>query len=205
MRNVVILFCVIMAFVSLSCKENRIVMTQEEISLINDGADTMRMRVLSIENEKDSLFLRLQAKDLDVEKISTDEALQKLIKRMVVTLDDEGGVGLAAPQVGISRNLFLFMRISDPGAPYQVAINPKIIAHPEERICFEDDGCLSIPNRSGNSLRYAYVDVEYYNEKGERIQERLSGHSRDTDFTGIIFQHEFDHLEGVLYIDKLAD
>lgn len=201
----IIVLCVLMVMIASSCKQDKLMMTQEEISLINDGADTLRMRVLSIENEKDSLFLRLLAKDLDVEKIATDEALQKLIKRMVVTLDDEGGVGLAAPQVGISRNLFLFMRISDPGAPYQVAINPKIVGHPDETVCFEDDGCLSVPNRSGNSLRYAYVNVEYYNEKGERIQERLSGHSRDTDFTGIIFQHEFDHLEGVLYIDKLAD
>lgn len=204
MRNI-ILFCTVMALVLLSCKHDRMMMTKDEISLIEEGTESERMRVLSIENETDSLFLRLKASDLDTVQIVADEALQKLIKRMIVTLDDEGGVGLAAPQVGVSRNLFLFMRISDPKAPYQVAINPKIVGHPDETICFENDGCLSIPNRSGNSLRYAYVDVEYYNEKGELIKERLSGHSRQTDFTGIIFQHEFDHLEGVLYIDKLAD
>ena len=201
----IILLCVLMVLIAGSCKQEKIKMTQEEIALINKGASTERMRVLSVENIEDSLFLRLKAKDIDTMQIASDAVLQKLIKRMIVTLDDEGGVGLAAPQVGVSRNLFLFMRISDPKAPYQVAINPKIVGHPDETICFENDGCLSIPNRSGNSLRYAYVDVEYYNEKGELIKERLSGHSRQTDFTGIIFQHEFDHLEGVLYIDKLAD
>lgn len=54
-------------------------------------------------------------------------------------------------------------------------------------------------------MRYPWIDVEYYNEKGELKQERLSGYSRETDFTGIIFQHEFDHLQGVLFIDKLCE
>lgn len=204
MRNLMLL-CGVLLFLTTSCKQNEKAMTREEIDLINEGSESERMRVLSIENVQDSLFLRLQAKDIDTVKIAEDESLQKLIKRMVVTLDDEGGVGLAAPQVGISRNLFLFMRISNPEAHYQVAINPRIISHPEEKVCFENDGCLSVPNRSGKSLRYAHVDVEYYNEKGELIKERLSGHSRLTDYTGIVFQHEFDHLEGVLYIDKLVD
>lgn len=195
----------IIAFMITSCQITKLGMTDKEISLINEGPENERMRVLSIENLQDSIFLRSKAQDVDTDHIKTDENLQKLIKRMIVTLDDEGGVGLAAPQLGIGRNIFLFTRISDPRGPYQVAINPRIVGHPEEKVCFENDGCLSIPNRSGNSMRYAYVDVVYYNEKGEKIEERLSGHSRQTDYTGIIFQHEYDHLEGILYIDKLCD
>ena len=74
-----------------------------------------------------------------------------------------------------------------------------------ETICFEGDGCLSVPDLSGSTKRYAWIDVEYYNEKGELIKERLSGQSRGSDFTGVIFQHEFDHLQGILFIDRLFD
>lgn len=200
-----LLFSSILILVVSSCDKSKQTMTDKEISLINDGAESERMRVLTIDNQEDSLFLRSKSQDIDTSNIAQDRNLQKLIKRMAVTLDDEGGVGLAAPQVGIGRNLFLFMRISDPYKPYQVAINPKIVAHPDTMVCFENDGCLSIPDISGTSMRYAFVDVEYYNEKGELIKERLSGHSRNTDYTGIIFQHEYDHLLGVLFTDKLCD
>ena len=87
----------------------------------------------------------------------------------------------------------------------EVAINPRIVNKPDETICFEGDGCLSIPGQSGNSVRYAWIEVEYLNAKGEMVRERLEGFSRKTDFTGIVFQHEFDHLRGVLYTDKLYE
>lgn len=120
-------------------------------------------------------------------------------------MEAESGVGIAAPQVGILRNVFLFTRIDKPEKPVEVAINPRIINYSSEKVCFERDGCLSIPDQSGNSLRYKWVEVEYLNEKGESIRETLKGYERSGDFTGIIFQHEFDHLNGILYTDKLCN
>lgn len=187
-----------------ACKTNETAMTKEEINLINDGTADSTFYVLQTTEESDSLFLRLKAKDLDINEIQKNEDLQLLVKRMKATLIEKQGVGLAAPQIGISRNLFIFVRVDQPDSyPVHVAINPKIVNHPNETICFEGDGCLSIPDTSGNSIRYPWIDVQYYNEKGELVEERLSGDSRSTDFTGIIFQHEFDHLQGVLFTDKL--
>lgn len=174
-----------------------------EKSLIRNGDSTTPFRVLKIDNEHDSLFLRTPSKDLDLLENKEDIAL--LIARLRTTMAVESGVGIAAPQVGIGRNLFLFTRINDPDHPVVAAINPRIVNRPAETICFERDGCLSIPGISGNTDRYAWVDVEYTNEEGQLIRERLEGYSRQGNFTGVVFQHEFDHLQGVLFIDKLCD
>jgi len=180
-------------------------MTKEEIALVNNGEIGTPYKVLLTDNKEDSLFLRQKATDLDINGIAENKDLQLFIERLKMTLAVESGVGIAAPQVGLGRNLFLFMRIDKPGIPVQVAINPKIVNHAEETICFQNDGCLSVPEISGDTKRYPWLDVEYYDEKGELIKERLSGHSREGDFTGVIFQHEFDHLQGVLFIDRLCE
>ncbi|QIK59552.1 peptide deformylase [Dysgonomonas sp. HDW5A] len=176
--------------------------TQDEKDLINSGTTETPFRVLKVTDQQDSIFLRQKCSD--IENINESEDLQLLIDRLKATMAAESGVGIAAPQVGIARNVFLFTRIDKANYPVIVAINPKIVNHPEETICFERDGCLSIPGISGNSIRYPWVDVEYTDENGNLVQERLEGYSRESDFTGIIFQHEFDHLQGVLFIDKLC-
>ncbi|SHF53178.1 peptide deformylase [Dysgonomonas macrotermitis] len=174
----------------------------KEKALINSGNEITPFRVLKVTDKEDSLFLRTPCVDFDLNRDKKEIAL--LIARLKVTMAEESGVGIAAPQVGIGRNLFLFMRIDIPEHPVVAAINPKIVNRPEETVCFERDGCLSIPGISGNSVRYPWVDVEYTNEEGQLVRERLQGYSRQTDFTGVIFQHEFDHLQGVLFIDKLC-
>lgn len=202
----VVICLLILALASIySCNEVKNNMTETEIKLINHGSADSAFYVLQTTEEIDSLFLRMKCKDFDPKVIAQNKDLQLLIERMKTTLLEEEGVGLAAPQVGISRNLFLFMRIDKPDYPVQVAINPRIVNHPEETVCFEGDGCLSIPDESGDTNRYPWIEVEYYDEKGELHKEKLSGYSRDTDFTGVIFQHEFDHLQGVLFIDRLCD
>lgn len=179
-------------------------LTEIEKKIINSESADVPFYVLQTPIEADSAFLRLKAKDVEPSTIREDKDLSLLIARMKSTLIKEDGVGLAAPQIGVSRNIFLFMRIDHPDSLIvTTAINPKIIDHSTETVCFEGDGCLSIPNAQGNSIRYPWVDVEYYTENGELVRERLSGYSRDSDFTGVIFQHEYDHLQGVLFTDKL--
>ncbi len=177
--------------------------TEREIEIIRNGDIETRFRVLLTTDAIDSFVLRMKSSDVNIDSITTDEDLQLLIKRLIVTMKEAGGVGIAAPQVGVLKNIFIFMRIDKPGFPIQVAINPRIVNHPNETVCFEGDGCLSIPNISANSIRYPWVEVEYWDENGDFHKEKLMGYSREYDFTSIIFQHEFDHLNGVLFTDKI--
>ncbi|GHV66453.1 hypothetical protein FACS1894199_09910 [Bacteroidia bacterium] len=193
-----------------SCATNTFTATEK--SVIHEQSAMTPFRVLKVTNKEDSIVLRTACKDIidsknpiDIQKLVADTTLKHLISRLIVTLATEDGVGIAAPQVGISKNLFLFLRLNQPDEPICVAINPKIVNHPDTTVCFERDGCLSIPDAQGNSVRYPWVDVEYYNEKGELIREHLEGYSRQTTFTAIIFQHEYDHLQGILFTDSLCE
>lgn len=198
--NKTTLILIVTLIIFSACKNiNR--MTKEEIALIEEADTQSPMRVLIINNAEDSLILRRKSKDVDFKKDKI--VLQKLISRLKATMTEESGVGIAAPQVGILRNIFLFTRIDKPDHSVEVAINPKIIAYSDENFVFEGDGCLSVPERKGNSVRHKWIDVEYLNEAGYLMRERLFANSRLEDFTGVIFQHEYDHLNGILYIDKL--
>ena len=172
-------------------------------ALIRSGTAETPFRVLQVTDKQDSFLLRKPCNDL--KNFAADPSFHLLLARLKTTLETENGVGIAAPQVGISKNLFLFMRLDLPDKPVQVAVNPKITRHPDTMVCFERDGCLSVPDCSGNSLRYPWIEVEYFNEQGEKIQERLEGYSRRDTFTAIIFQHEYDHTKGILFTDKLCE
>ena len=176
--------------------------TEKEKEIINSGSIDMPFRVLLITEKEDSVILRQKCEDIT--PVTDNEDLKLLIERLKVTMEIEAGVGIAAPQIGVCKNVFLFTRIDEPDFPVVAVINPKIVNHPNETVCFERDGCLSIPDASGNSVRYAWVDVEYTNEDGELVRERLEGYSRAGNFTGVVFQHEYDHLQGVLFTDKLC-
>ena len=177
--------------------------TAEEREFILSGSVDEPFRVLQITNQEDSI--RLRALSVNIRNYENDSVFQHFIKRLKSTLHATGGVGIAASQVGIKRNVFLFMRIELPDEPIVVAINPRIIATPDTTICFRNDGCLSIPRIRGNSTRYPWIEVEYFNLKGEKITEKLIGYNRPNNFTNIIFQHEYDHTKGVWFIDRLCE
>jgi peptide deformylase len=177
-------------------------LTKEEKVLINSGGANESFRVLLTVDKKDSLILRQKAKTIEITRDADD--LKLLVARLKCTLATKKGVGIAAPQVGILRNIFIIVRVDKPGMPVEAMINPEIVSHPDETVCFEGDGCLSIPELRGNSVRYPWIEVEYFNENGDKIREKLTGHSRNDNFAAIIFQHEYDHLQGILFIDKLC-
>ena len=197
----IVLICLLT--LNISCMQSNKITTIEKTLIMQLPVDSA-FDVLLTTNETDSIFLREKSRDIPVDEINTVE-IQTLIKRMEETLVVEEGVGLASPQIGIQRNLFLFMRLDKPDNPIEVAINPVMVAHSEKMICFEGDGCLSIPGERGTTSRYDWIDVEYYNSDGVLIQEKLHSGARGGDFTGVIFQHEFDHLNGILFIDRLVD
>lgn len=200
MQKYLLLLCTLFLLYSCNTLQK---MTNSEIKHIESANALTPFRVLLTTNEQDLKILRRPCKDINFGK--DGENVEKLISRMKATMFAESGVGIAAPQIGISRNIFLFVRVDQPNAPVEVAINPKIVNHPDETICFERDGCLSIPNVAGNSIRYPWIEVEYLNENGKKIREKLVGYSRQDNFVAVIFQHEFDHLQGVLFTDKLCE
>jgi peptide deformylase len=131
-----------------------------------------------------------------------DEHIQQLIDDLITTVIQANGVGIAAPQVAESYRLLIVA--SRPNARYPDApemeptamINPRIIAHSAE-IVKGWEGCLSVPGIRGFVPRYQTIEVEYTDRYGQLQQQKL------TDFVARIFQHEYDHLDGFVFVDRL--
>ena len=129
---------------------------------------------------------------------SFDSKLHKLLDDMAETLIESGGVGLAAPQIGINRRVVAVQRFDKEGEPFEVYPNISIIETSEE-LAPGPEGCLSVPNQRHEVMRHTWVTIQYYSlQEHKVIQERIEG------FTAVIFQHEVDHLSGVLYIDRVT-
>lgn len=122
-----------------------------------------------------------------------DDKFRELIEEMYAEMYKSDGVGLAAPQAGMPYKFF----VMDDGENKRAVINPIIKTFSEEKIIFEE-GCLSIPEIFAEIERPRTITVEYFNENGEKIEEEL------TDYSARVFQHEFDHLNGILFTDKLS-
>ena len=128
----------------------------------------------------------------EVENI--DNEILEILDNMVETMHEAKGVGLAAPQVGISKRMF----VCDQGdGVVRKVINPIITPMTDKLMDFEE-GCLSVPGIYKKVQRPEKIKIDYLNEKGEKVSEEVEG------FLAIIMQHEFDHLEGKMFIDHLS-
>ena len=138
-----------------------------------------------------------------VTKVS-DDNLQQLIDALLTTSMNANGVGIAAPQVAQSYRLFVICSHPNPrypDAPWMeptVMINPRLISHSEETVKGWE-GCLSVPGVRGLVPRYQAIAVEYLDRYGKLH------HQEFTDFVARIFQHELDHLNGILFIDRIEN
>ena len=170
--------------------------TAEERALIERQPAVMR--VLTIADSADAAVLREKSRELPAPALA-DPLYAELAAKMVatVTSPEQDGVGIAGPQVGVLRRIVAVQRFDKEGEPFEVYPNIRIIAQrgePEPGA----EGCLSVPDRRGTVLRYRDIDILYTDPAtGRDTTERIEG------FTAVIFQHETDHLDGVLYIDKL--
>ena len=200
MKKNILYFILVLVICMASCSKKK-TFSKDELTLIRGGAADTTFRILEVTNEQDLAILRKQSSDFND---FTAPDFKLFIERLKTTLINEDGVGIAAPQVGVLKNIFLVVRVDKQEEPIEAIINPKIISHSENTICFNDDGCLSIPDIVGNSMRYPWIEVEYQDINGNSIRERLEGYSRDDNFMSIIFQHEYDHLIGILFTDKLC-
>ena len=167
-------------------------MTAEEISYIND---TAARHLLQNDVEKDNEILR----KVSVPAKLRAEGYDVLEKFMLESLGT--GVGIAAPQVGVNRRVIMVQRFDKEEKPFEFFYNIEIKkTHGEKVVGWE--GCLSIPAGYGQVERWQDIDIEYDAEVDGKIvrkSENIKG------FTAVIFQHETDHLNGILFIDKKTD
>lgn len=171
-------------------------LTKEEIALIKAKSSKTPMRVLLTTSSADTKILREVSKDLDPK----DPMTLLLSERMYATVQDElsKGVGIAAPQIGINRNAIWVQRFDKEGQPFEFYINPKITWY-SSILRHGREGCLSIPDQFGKVYRSLALQLNYFDLEGNHYEEIIEG------FTAVIFQHEFDHLIGKLFIDRIEE
>jgi peptide deformylase len=121
------------------------------------------------------------------------EEIRSLGFEMIEIMTENEGIGLAAPQVGELKRIIVVQ--TEKGS--EIFINPKIIKKSKETI-IDEEGCLSFPGLFLKIKRAKEVEIEALNERGEKIQVRAEG------LPARIFQHEIDHLDGILFIDRLS-
>ncbi len=169
--------------------------TREEKQLLGAREDVMR--VLTVNNQEDSLILRTSCTWLSDEDLQSPE-FRNLSEKLVatVTSPEQDGVGIAGPQVGILRRVIAVQRFDKEGEPFEVYPNIAVIETRGETV-EGPEGCLSIPGWRGMVPRYRDITIKY------TVPETLCDTTEQvTGFTAVIFQHENDHLAGILYTDR---
>lgn len=138
-------------------------------------------------------ILRVKAKDVE----SFDEELKTLIEDMAETMYDAPGIGLAAPQIAVSKQLIV-VDLTEPGEEqrYMAMVNPKIVD--QEGSQLDEEGCLSVPELTSQVKRFKRVCVKFQTEDG--TPKELEAEDR----FAVVLQHEIDHLNGILFIDHLS-
>jgi peptide deformylase len=128
-----------------------------------------------------------------------DDSIRTLIKEMLQTMYSSDGIGLAAPQVGVNKQLIVIDCEPDkPDTPALVLINPKITRY-SSQTCNSDEGCLSIPGVYLEVNRPEAVEVTYKDENGKPKKLQAS------ELLARAIQHEMDHLNGVMFVDRVAN
>lgn len=127
-----------------------------------------------------------------------NDEIREILSNMVETMFATDGVGLAAPQVGFSLRMFICnVGIEEGEILIKKIINPVITPLTEDVVAIEE-GCLSVPGIYKKVDRIAKIKIQYQNEKGEDVEEIVE------DFPAIVMQHEFDHLEATLFVDRVS-
>ena len=149
-------------------------------------------------------LLRQKARELSPEEIHSEQ-INVLVRDMLETLESVGGTGLAAPQIGISKRLVI-ISISADNKRYPHAVETSLIVVINPKISVLNDnpqgyweGCLSVPGMRGFVERPRKIQVDFFDLEGNGQSVQLKG------FLATVFQHELDHLNGILYVDRLKD
>ena len=181
---------------SMICACSQGSLSKEESKIINGQGEVMR--VLTINAPEDLEVLRRPCYELSDKELRSKD-FETFARKMVatVTSPEQDGVGIAGPQVGISRRVIAVQRFDKEGEPFEVYPNIRIIACRGEKVP-GPEGCLSVPDCRGMVSRYRDIDICYTS-----LPEMKDCCETVCGFTAVIFQHECDHLDGVLYTDYL--
>ncbi len=159
-------------------------------------------RVLKVREIGDPI-LSTKCREVDIKNINQE--ILKEIEDLKETLNYTEGFGIAAPQAGIDRRIVIIQVDKEKCTykdceeiPTTVMINPTW-RNISEEIESEFEGCLSVPSIRGKVERYTKIEVTYYNEKGERVIKQVKG------FTARDIQHECDHLDGIVFLEKVKE
>lgn len=167
-------------------------LTSNEISLINQGDVNSALPIYQTTDENQHKTLLSLSTEIDAKDPNT----ATLVKRMKESLlSTDGGVGIAAPQVGINRKIIWVQRFDKQDEPLEYFINPVIVWRSELQN-LGPEGDLSIPEFRDQFYRSKVIQLEYVDLKSQKYSEIVEG------FTAVIFQHEIDHLFGILISDK---
>lgn len=170
--------------------------TKDERKIIESGDKKSMLKVIEITDEKELKILKSVSEDIDI----NDDLLSLLAERMFLSMRDpkNPGIGIAAPQIGINRNIIWVQRFDKEGEPFELYINPKVTWR-SELLRKGNEGCLSIPDITGDVLRNYTIKLTYQDKAGKQFVEMIEG------FTAVIFQHETDHLNGILFTDRIKE
>ncbi|WP_278554411.1 peptide deformylase [Elizabethkingia bruuniana] len=167
-------------------------LTSNEISIIKQGDIHSALPVYNVSEPEQSKTLLGMSADIDPKDPNT----AILVERMKLSLLSTGsGVGIAAPQVGINRRIIWVQRFDKEGKPFEYFLNP-IILWKSQLQNLGPEGDLSITDFRDQFYRSKVIQLEYSDLKGKKHIEIIEG------FTAVIFQHEIDHLSGILISDK---
>lgn len=166
-----------------------------ERKLINEGDVSQAMRIIQTDNPDELKTLQKQCLSIN----ARDKDTQILANRMLLAMTDPAntGVGIAAPQVGINRKMIWVQRFDKTGHPFEVYLNIDITWN-SKLLQKGPEGCLSIPETRAEVIRHYAIEISYETIEGLRKKEIVE------DFTAIIFQHEVDHLNGILFPDRIS-
>ena len=138
--------------------------------------------------------LKLVASRVD----AVDDGIRRLMDDMLETMYEAPGVGLAAPQVGVSKRVIVADVARSGEAPQPMLMaNPELIEASQERVAFEE-GCLSLPEHFAEVKRHERVRIRYLDRENEIREQDMEG------FLATCVQHEIDHLDGVLFVDHIS-
>jgi peptide deformylase len=145
-------------------------------------------------------ILRQRSSSIDL----LDPQIDSIIADLIATANAANGVGIAAPQVSASIRLFIVASRPSPRYPYAPTMEPTAMIDPEivnrsGELVSGWEGCLSVPGVRGLVLRDRTIEVRYLTKHGNLVQQELTG------FVARIFQHELDHLDGILFPDRVSD
>jgi len=158
---------------------------------LDPPAEARRLRALAQIRQYGDPVLRMHANEVE----SFDDDLTRLVERLLRLMGDANGVGLAATQVGVLRRVFVFQPARDEGKEPVAIVNPRLAERSDERET-DDEGCLSLQGVITPVERHVDVTLEGVDARGEPLRLELHG------YAARVAQHEVDHLDGVLMLDR---